>query len=703
MLQTHLTLRRLWLILLLVMVACSQDESDGDLSTAQPTAVPTGIAQEDVQDASANAGTPQSSPTVAQSPTGTPGPTATATRVPTGALTICMAQEPASLFLYGPDSYAARVVREVIYDGPIDTRLYDFQPVILDKVPSLVDGDARLESVTVSEGQLVVDTAGNVVTLRDGVTVRPAGCFGEDCIVTYSSESDEEAPEESEETDGAESDNESRAATLEMDQLIVEFVLLEGLTWADGEPLTAADSVFSFQTARTAEIPPRQRTGQQGVVPARRVDPVERTASYEALDETTVRWTGLPGFLDSYYQGNFFVPLPAHQLEALAPQEMQEAEISARLPLGWGPYMLADWIPGEQITATRNPNYFRAEEDVPYFDEVIFRFGNNLELPEALEQGTCDIVTNDALDMEWETYVGWDEQGLAQFHHTPGTIWEHVVFGINPSSQVTWRGDIFEDARVRQAAAHCIDRQALMNELMGGLSAVPNTFVPPDHPLYPTAELNQYAYDPEAGRALLQQAGWRDTNGDGILESYGVEGLGDGSTMLFNFIATASELQQRVGELVVDDLAQCGIRANLTADPVPPQIFFTPDINSPIFGRAFDMTGFAWFADMLPPCHLYLTSETPMATTGWSGFNVGGFSNEAFDRACQAARSALPGMDLYAANHAEAMRIFNEQLPAIPLFVHLKSALARPDVEGLALDPSQTGEIWNVESLSRLE
>lgn len=698
-LKQYRLIRLLWILLLfLIGLGCSQDDANDTPDPAQTATAPA-VVEETPDGAPEALDTPQLSVTTTASPT--PGPTATATRVPTGSLTVCMAQEPASLFLYGPDSYAARVVREAIYDGPIDTREYGYQAVILQKIPSLADGDARLETVAVSEGQLVVDTSGNVVTLRDGVTVRPAGCFSEECALAYASERQEQDDDD----EGAEEGDADSAATLEMDRLVVDFQLLEGITWSDGEPLTADDSIFSFQIAERAEIPPRQRTGQQGVVPSRRVDPVVRTASYEATDDLAVRWTGLPGYLDSYYQGNFFVPLPAHQLGTMTPQELQETDASARLPLGWGPYVLSEWVPGEQITATRNEHYFRADEDLPYFDAVEFRFAgeSGFQLPEALQDGACDIVTNDVLGLDWQLYTQWDEQGALQFHHTPGTIWEHVVFGINPSAQVTWRGDLFEDARVRQAAAHCIDRQALMNELMGGYSTVPDAYVPPDHPLHPAGELNSYDYDPQAGMALLQQAGWRDTNGDGVLEGYGVEGLADGATMVFNFVTTESALRERVGELVVANLAQCGIRANLTADPVPPQIFFTPDINSPIFSRAFDMTGFAWFADLLPPCHLYLSSETPSAATGWSGFNVSGFSNEAYDRSCQAARNTIPGMNEFAQRHAEAMRIFNEQLPAIPLFVHLKSALSRPDIVGLTLDPTQTAETWNLESLRRDE
>lgn len=680
-------------VTLIILAACSQDGENGELSGTQPAATGVSVAAQTPDSRESEGETAQPSPTAAVAPT--PGPTATATREPTGALTICMAQEPESLFLYGPDSYAARMVREVIYDGPIDTRDYDFQPVILQKIPSLTDGDASIETVPVEQGQLVVDVAGNVVSLRDGVSVRPAGCYTDDCVVTFSGAG--------EEGDAGDAVSEVAPMSIEMDRLVVEFSLIDGVAWSDGEPLTAYDSVFSFQVAQDAEIPPRQRTGQQGVTPARRIDPVERTASYEALDETTVRWTGLPGFMDAYYQGNFFVPLPEHQLATLSAQELQDNELSARLPLGWGPYILEEWVEGERIRATRNPNY--AAGETPYFDEVIFRFGtdDSLQLPGVLEEGQCDVVTNDALGLDWDAYEGWEASGDVRFYSTPGTAWEHVVFGINPSSQVTWRGDLFEDKRVRQAAALCIDRQAIMNELTGGLSQVPETFVPPDHPLYASAGLAAYDYDPAAGMALLQEAGWRDTNGDGVVEAYGVEGLSDGSPMAFTYLTTSSALRERIAEMIVADLGQCGFRASLPEEAVPPEIFFTPDINSPVFGRAFDMTGFAWLADMLPPCHLYLSSEIPSAETGWSGFNVSGFSNETYDSVCRSARSTIPGMEAYDANNAEAMRIFNDQLPAIPLFVHLKLAVARSDIEGLLLNSTQTGDLWNIENMRRTE
>jgi peptide/nickel transport system substrate-binding protein len=237
--------------------------------------------------------------------------------------------------------------------------------------------------------------------------------------------------------------------------------------------------------------------------------------------------------------------------------------------------------------------------------------------------------------------------------------------------------------------------------LFGEGATVLNAYIPPAHPLSQQAELTAYEYDPEAGIALLNEIGWRDTNGDGVSEAYGVEGIANGTHLTFNYVTTTSELRRRVAEMVIDDLGRCGFRVNLLDEPVPPETFFTPSADSPIFGRQFDMTAFAWFADVLPPCHLFLTAEVPAFANSWNGFNVTGYSNEAYDAACLRALGALPGSDAYVTNHLEALRIFNEELPVVPLFTHVQAALSRPDLEGLVMDPTEPAETWNIERFVR--
>jgi len=163
---------------------------------------------------------------------------------------------------------AARHIQEAIYDGPIDDRGFSHQPVILEKLPNLADGDAVTETVTVEAGDLVIDDSGNVVALEQGTMVRPAGCPGSDCAIGF---------------DGT---------PLAMERMVVTFTLGSGIRWSDGTDLTAFDSVYSFELDRDPDTPSDKRL-------------VDRTAGYEALGRTTTVWIGLPGYRDSRYYANF--------------------------------------------------------------------------------------------------------------------------------------------------------------------------------------------------------------------------------------------------------------------------------------------------------------------------------------------------------------------------------------------------------------
>jgi peptide/nickel transport system substrate-binding protein len=271
--------------------------------------------------------------------TATPGPEPTAEPEGPRTLVVCMGQEPETLYNYGGSMLAQASVLEAVYDGPIDNRTFDYQAVILEKMPSLADGDAVITTIEVNAGDTVADDGGNPVTLEAGVVYRPTGCTSSDCALTYA------------EGDGA----------VTMDQLVVTFKLLPGLLWSDGTPLTAADSVYSFSVYMDPDSPNSKFAG-------------ERTATYEALDDVTNVWTGLPGYMDSTYFVNFWTPYPEHIWSQYTAAELVEAEESARKPTGWGPYIMDEWTVGDNVRMHKNENYFRASEGLTNFDNFIYRF-----------------------------------------------------------------------------------------------------------------------------------------------------------------------------------------------------------------------------------------------------------------------------------------------------------------------------------------
>lgn len=581
-------------------------------------------------------------------------------------MVVCQGQEPDTLYIYGGAMLAASHVQNAVYDGPIDNRSFDYQPIILQKLPKLADGDAVIETISAKDGDKVINDAGDLVTLAAGERVRPAGCRSGDCAVEYT------------------------GGTVDMDHMVVTFKMLEGLTWSDGEPLKASDSVYSFNLNGDPDTPAPSKFG------------FERTLSYEATDDITTVWSSVPGFLDATYFTNFWSPLPEHQLGGMTAAEIVESEEASRIPMGWGPFIIKEWVSGSHITAEKNANYFRAGEGLPKVDKVIFRFVGEEPNPAIaqLAAGDCDILTQDThLDDQTELLIEMEASGVLVPTFVTGTVWEHVDFGINPVETYD-RPDFFEDVRTRQAVAMCLDRQAVVDSVLFGRSVVIHSYIPAEHPVY-NPDVKQWPYDPEAGKALLEEVGWTDADGDGFREASGVEGVTDGTKLAFKWQSTTAALRISYMQIFKEQLAQCGI--DLTIENLPAGQFFADGPEGPLFGRHFDLSSFAWLTGVEPPCGLYLTSKIPSEDTGWSGQNDPGFTDAEFDRACNAALQSLPGTPEYEQFHKEAQRIFAEKLPVVPLFLRTKLAAYRPEVVGFIMDSTANSEMWNIENFGFAE
>ena len=577
-------------------------------------------------------------------------------------LTVCLVGEPDTLYLYGGSRLSAtRHVMEALYDGPVDYVNYTYQPVILEKMPDVADGDAITRSIRVREGILVMDTTGNVVPLEEGVRVRPTGCYSDECAVEFTGES------------------------VWMERMEVTFVLRQDVTWSDGEPLTAHDSVFAYQVASDPVTPGRRYLA-------------ERTARYRALDDWRVQWVGVPGFLPQTYFLNFFVPLPRHQLEEYEPDQLLVADGTRRSPLGWGPFVVADWVTGDHITLVRNPYYFRAGEGLPHLDRVVFRFASGApDVMARLLSGECDIGTQDAdLESSFALLIEAEQKGLLQVYTATNNAWEHIDFGISPAEDYR-QVDFFDNVAVRQAIIQCIDRQAIVDEVTYGRSVVPDSYLPPSHPLYAGVYLVHWGYNPEMGRTMLEEIGWLDQDTDGVREAYRIPGIPSGTPFEVSLLVPSDKpFSLQAARIIKANLADCGIRVQVEAQPS--WALFADGPDGPLFGRRFDLAETSWWFDITPLCGHYIRAEIPQEGR-WYGSNITGYSNPEYDAVCQRALQSLPGSPAYQEYHREAQILFSEELPAIPLFMGLRIAATRSSVHNFGLESTAASELWNIEML----
>ena len=610
--------------------------------------------------------TPVVTPFVANTPT--PTPLATPTPV-VRSLKVCLGEEPNTLYPYGNLNSAARSVLSAIYDGPMDVVEYNYEPIILEKIPTLEDGDAQISPISVTAGTEVVDTAGNVVLLDTGTRIRPSGCRSDDCAIAY---------------DGS--------STIQMDQLVVTFTMLDGLMWSDGAPLTTSDSIYSF-TLASADVTP----GSKFLI--------DRTQIYEAADEQTIQWWGKPGFIDPDYYTNFWMPLPEHAWGEFPPEELLRVDVSTRLPLGWGPYIIDEWEPGKQLHLVKNLNYFRAESGLPRFDELTFLIFQGADAAlSALVDGTCDVLDPST---RLDGHVGLLQQmrldNQANLLTAQTMTIEWLGLGITPASYddnfdvEEDRPDFFGDKRTRQAIALCLDRQQVVDTVLFGLSQVPDTYLPADHPLH-NANVQTYEFNPASGNEILEDVGWLDTDNNPATprQAVGVTNVPVDTPLILNYFTTSATQRHQVAEIFTQSLSECGIGLNVIYSNASD--FYAQGPTGPLFGRQFDLAQYAMGVNSLEPqCSWFTSSQIPNAENRWVGTNVTGYDNRVFDAACLKALQAVSTDPEYAF-HQEAQAIFAADLPSIPLYLRLRVAATRPDFCGFALDPSSSSALADIET-----
>ncbi len=263
--------------------------------------------------------------------------------------------------------------------------------------------------------------------------------------------------------------------------------------WSDGIPLTAVDVVASFNLLINPLVASPRRGSYRDVLAA------------VALDSATVRYDFSRPQPDPL-QRTWHHILPFHLVRYLDPENIRNWDLN-HCPISSGEFMLEDWAHNRSVSLVRNPAY---TGKAALLDRVVFRI-----LPEqssrlvALETGEVDLVDNvppdAALHLEQSSRVRIAATGGRRFYYLQWNF-------INP---------LFTSAKVRLALSLAIDRGRMIETLLLGYGTPAIGPIPPalwNH----HRKMAPPGFDPAAARKLLADAGWRDTDGDGILDRNGV-------------------------------------------------------------------------------------------------------------------------------------------------------------------------------------
>lgn len=334
------------------------------------------------------------------------------------------------------------------------------------------------------------------------------------------------------------------------DGMMDKVVMRKDLTWSDGKPITAHDVEFSFKTIMTSSIPvPAQRSG------------TDKMKWVEAYDDHTLVYFHKEPYATNVWNLNFSV-LPRHIYEHKLADDptLVNDPYFVKLennPVTGGAYTIKSRSRGQEIVLEARESWYMHEgkqvRDRPFFKTVRFRIRPDLAV------SLLTLKAGDLDEMQLTPEMWQNQTTDDAFYDTNtkayGPEWTEFHFLWNLKEPQ------FADRRVRQAMSYAMDYDELINRLRYGLDKQCNGIFNPDAKWYPKDNPPpMYKQDLDKAEELLEDAGWTDTDGNGIRDK-----IVDGRKVDFEFTLLTTNKQDRIDicTLLKESLDQIQIRCNV--------------------------------------------------------------------------------------------------------------------------------------------
>lgn len=357
---------------------------------------------------------------------------------------------------------------------------------------------------------------------------------------------------------------------------VVTYKIRKGALWSDGQPITADDFVFGHRIYSDVSTGTIARGNYPDVV-----------ASVEKVDDYTVVQTFKGPFPDYISDGVYVRAYPAHVWEPILEANGGTLDGAAYFTrgegvVGYGPYRLAQWIPGESITFEKN-EYWDGEK--PAIDRVILRFiTETAQLQNALENGEIDLAFNFPDDLQ-ESYAALP--GVETWN-TLSVYDDALWFNVRKDGT---QHPALKDVNVRLAIAHAIDRKTNTAAIVGDGIPLPKAY---DSFRWVPDDIKPIEYDVDLANKLLDEAGWVDSNGNGTRDK-------DGTELILRFFTTTRQSRIDYQLAIQSDLQKVGIGTQLFQVPGPSVLFASLTNRGILASGDYDLAIYANANDPISP------------------------------------------------------------------------------------------------------
>ena len=415
----------------------------------------------------------------------------------------------------------------------------------------------------------------------------------------------------------------ARSWEVSEDGLEITFYLRDGVRWHDGTPFTARDVEFTYKSL----IDPDVRTPYSG--------DFKMVKALEVIDERTLRVLYREVFSPGLSSWGMNI-MPRHLLEG---EDLNNTGFG-RDPVGTGPYRFKSWKTGEKIELISNHDYF---EHRPYIDRYIYRIiPDQATLFLELRSGGVDYVSLTPLQFDRQTESRFFKENFQKFKF-PSFGYTYMGYNLKDPR--------FQDLKVRKAINYAVNKQEIIRGVLLGLGSVATGPFLPESWAYNKA-VASVEYDPERARILLEEAGWLDRDGDGILEK-------DGMKFSFTIITNQGNEQRRMTlEIIQRRLKEVGIEVRIKI------IEWSAFVSEFIDKRRFDAVLLGWSLSLDPDMYdIWHSSKTKEGE-----FNFVGYSNHEIDRLLIEGRRSFDQKERMSIYHRIHEILYEEQ-PYLFLYV----------------------------------
>ncbi|MBI3626315.1 MAG: peptide-binding protein [Candidatus Rokubacteria bacterium] len=429
------------------------------------------------------------------------------------------------------------------------------------------------------------------------------------------------------------------------------FKLRKNAKWHDGRPFTAEDVRFTYETMINPQTPTAYK------------EDFVQVKKLEVVDPYTLRITYAKPYAQALESWGMWV-LPKHLLAPyVAGGRLREAPQNRR-PIGNGAYRFVEWKSGEKVVLVANADYF---EGKPYLSRVVYRIiPSQATIFLELKAKGVDFAGLTAIQFKRQTDYPAFNKAYRKYQY-PGNAYTYLGFNLKDPR--------FADRRVRQAFAHAIDKQELIGGVLLGLGREATGPYKPGTWAY-NPDVAKFPYDPDRAKQLLAEAGWKDTNGDGVVSK-------DGQPFAFTILTNqGNEERKKVAEIIQQRLRAIGVAVEIRT------LEWASFIKEFIRKRRFEAIILGWGIGLDPDQYEIWHSSK----TGPDELNHISYANPEVDRLLELGRASC---------RREERKTYYDRLQAVLaedqpiIFLYFRDALPVVASRVRGIEPSPNGIAYN--------